>query len=101
MRYRGKIAPAPHAHPFVRRLVNEANRHGILLHEVADKAGVTRAAISKWRHQVTPHLVGLIACLNVVGLDLAVVPRRDGGRHDDTQPQPAGNAGSQQEARIA
>lgn len=73
VRFRGRSPIPKSAHPFVRRLVAEANQQKIFLYEVADRAGVTRQAISRWRYSVTPHLVSLIACLNAVGLDLAVV----------------------------
>ena len=70
--------PCPEtAHPLVRRLFDEMNREGVLLHELAELSGVQVQTISKWRYSVVPHLVGLIACLNALGCDLGVVRMRE------------------------
>ena len=75
--WRGRYPVPAHAHPFVRRMFEEMNKQTVLLYELSERAGVTRQAISQWRYSRTPHMTGLVACLNVLGLDLSVVRRRD------------------------
>ena len=74
---RGRIPIPRNAHPLVRALVEEANRQRLLWQEVADKSGVTRQALSKWRHCVNPHFVGFLAAANALNLDVRLVRRDD------------------------
>lgn len=76
--YRGRIPLPPHAHPLVKQLIVHANQQKTFLHEIAERAGIASHTLSNWRYQSTPHLVGLIAALNVLGLDLAIVHRKEG-----------------------
>jgi hypothetical protein len=74
---RGRLKPPAHCHPLVKAIYAEANRQRAFLYEVAGRAGVTRAAISRWGHQRHPHLAGLEAVANALGLELALRTRRE------------------------
>lgn len=71
-RWRGKIPIPPNAHPLVRRLIQECNAQRTTLTEIAQRSGVGRQTISLWRYRAAPNLDNLIACFNVLGLDLIV-----------------------------
>lgn len=77
---RGKIPIPKHAHPLVRRLIEECNRQRVFLHEVADAAGIKRQTISKWRYSVNPHFVLFIAAANVLGLELRLIENNQSRR---------------------
>lgn len=74
---RGKTPIPSHAHPLVRDLIREANKQGAYLHEIAERAGLKRQTISKWRYCVNPHFIGFIAAANALGLDVKLVKARD------------------------
>jgi hypothetical protein len=71
--WRGRMPFPKHAHPFVRMLMVEANKRKLFLHELCEQAGISKSTADNWRYATTPHMGALIAALNVVGLDLAVV----------------------------
>lgn len=78
-RWRGRLPIPPHAHPLVRRFFRELNREQTLLSEVAARSGVSSFTMSDWRNRRSPLLTTFIAALNVVGLDLSIVPLREQG----------------------
>lgn len=71
-RWRGKLPVPPHAHPLVRRLIEEANRQKTTLTEIAKRAGLRRGTISGWRYNRTPCVADLEAAFNVLGLTMWV-----------------------------
>lgn len=75
-RWRGKLPIPQHAHPLVRRLIEEANEQKTTLTEIAERAGLRPGTVSDWRYSRAPTVPNLIAAFNVLGLDLSVVPRR-------------------------
>lgn len=75
-RWRGKIPIPPHAHPLVRGLCERANAQMTTLSEVADRAGLRRKTLSDWRYRRTPKIDDLVAALNVLDFDLAIVERK-------------------------
>lgn len=77
-RWRGRLPVPPRAHPLVRRLYEAMNRERVLVSEVAERAGLDPGTVSEWRYRRSPCLTSLIAALNVMGLDLAVVARKGG-----------------------
>jgi len=76
-RWRGKIPVPPKAHPLVRALIEEMNAQRVTLTEMAERSGVSRATISEWRYRSAPCVETLVACFNVLGLDLVVRPVRE------------------------
>lgn len=74
-RWRGRYRIPENAHPLVRRLFVELNARRMTLAELSLAAGVKVQTIRHWAHRHNPHIVDLIACLNVLGLDLAVQTR--------------------------
>lgn len=76
-RWRGKLPIPAHAHPLIRRLFVELNAQHTTVTEVAERSGLRRATISDWRYRQEPRVSDLDAVLNVLGLELAVRPRRD------------------------
>lgn len=88
-RWRGKHKVPEHAHPLVRQLIVEMNDQGRLIGEVAKEAGVRRNAVSDWRYMRLPRLDLLEAVLNVLGLELVILPRR-AMLEDDLHPSAAG-----------
>jgi len=55
-RWRGKIPIPVHAHPIVRRIIEEANHQQVTIGELAERAGCSRQAISGWRYSRNPNL---------------------------------------------
>lgn len=80
-RSRGRLKVPEAAHPLVKELIIEANRAGVTLCEMEEKAGLGSGTISEWRRRRSPGLCSVIAALNVLGLDLKIVPA------DDVKPQ--------------
>jgi hypothetical protein len=78
-RWRGKIAAAPHAHPLVRQLIEEANEQRVTITDLSIRTGIRRETISRWRQSSSPGVQNLIACFNVLGLELIVAPVKERG----------------------
>ncbi len=76
-RWRGKLPIPAHAHPLVRKLIEEANRQQTTLGEIAERANLRRETISEWRYRKEPRVSNLVAAFNVLGLDLIVAARRE------------------------
>lgn len=76
-RWRGKLKPPQHAHPLVRRLIEELNDQQTTMTEVAERAGLRRCAIGDWGRSYNPRVDHLEAALNVIGFELRVVERDD------------------------
>lgn len=74
-RWRGKHPVPAHAHPLVRTLIEELNQQNRLLGEVARRAGVRASTVSTWRYNRLPRLDLLEALLNVLGLELVILPK--------------------------
>ena len=68
---------APHAHPLVRRFFEIAEGQQIGITDIAERAGLGIATVSKWRNRHTPTVAAFEAALNVVGYELRIVPRTD------------------------
>lgn len=54
-------------HPFVRVLFEEMNRQRLSAQVVAERSGVAKDSIIKWRSEFSPRLTNIEACLAVVG----------------------------------
>jgi len=65
------------AHPHVRALFVEMNRHDMSCDTMAEQAGICRETLMNWRKGSHPKLRDIEACLNVVGLTLQAVPVRE------------------------
>ena len=59
------------AHPFVRRLIEEAQRQQIGLQDLAERAGISYDALRNWTRS-KPDIDTIQAALNAVGLELVV-----------------------------
>ncbi|RTL99751.1 hypothetical protein EJV44_04530 [Ancylobacter aquaticus] len=77
-RWRGRLPMPRHAHPLVRQLIMEMNARQMLVSEVAAEAGFRACTISEWRYRRIPKLDLLQAALNVLGLELVILPKRAG-----------------------
>lgn len=75
-RWRGRLPMPRHAHPLVRQLIMEMNARQMLVSEVAREAGFRACTISEWRYRNVPKLDLLEAALNVLGLELVILPKR-------------------------
>ena len=62
----------PKAHPLVQRLLQEMHDQKVPYELMCRRAGVSFWAVRKWRRGQIPEVSTLEACLNVVGLSLAV-----------------------------
>lgn len=69
-----KLAPAPKAHPFTKTLYAAMNEKQVGVVTMAERSGVNKNTIGKWRTRDVPQIEGLRACLQVVGLELRIVP---------------------------
>ena len=74
-RWRGKLPIPTKGHPLVRLLYEEMNRQKILISEVAERAGCSRETIGEWGWRKEPRLSVLIACFNVLGMELIAVDK--------------------------
>jgi hypothetical protein len=61
----------------VKTLFEAARERKISIREIEDGAGLGSNVIYCWRSKKEPLLGNVIAALNVVGLDLAVVPKQN------------------------
>lgn len=73
-RHRGRVKLPTNAHPVVHTLFTEMNGQMTTMAEVAERSGVNAHTIRGWRGRWVPTVANLDACLNVLGLRLAVVP---------------------------
>lgn len=71
-RWRGRIKAPATCHPLVRQFITTANDQMTTLQEIADRAGVSRVAISDWRNSRNPSIVTFNAALNVLGFELCI-----------------------------
>lgn len=71
-----KRVKAGHVHPLVEDFFGLADGGGWNYEHIAEKSGVTRQAIWRWKKYNSPQLTSLDACLNVVGYELAIRPKR-------------------------
>lgn len=71
-----RMACPPSAHPLVRRLYEEMRRQKMGVTDLAERTGVHRKTICRWRRDRSPNLVNVEACLNAFGLELAVRQKR-------------------------
>lgn len=67
----------PHCHPLVRTYVEELNRRMMTWGEAETAAGVACGTFRNWATKSMPSLDTFIAALNVVGLDLKIVPAEE------------------------
>lgn len=72
MRIYRKLSIPQHAHPLVKRLFVEMNRHQIGVLDMAERSGVNKNTIKDWRTRTVPTVDNFLACLNVLGLTLSV-----------------------------
>jgi transcriptional regulator with XRE-family HTH domain len=58
------------AHPLVKALFREMVKQRVTISDMADRSGIGRNAISKWRYCDTPTIINIEACFNVLGFEL-------------------------------
>lgn len=61
----------------VRYLFRRMEQEKISIKTMAWKSGYTGSTISNWRYRSMPRIDSIEACLNVLGLTLAVVKKKD------------------------
>lgn len=66
-----------HTHPVVTGLFAEMRAQRTTLERVAKPAGIERGTLGGWRRRHMPYLDMIDAALNVLGLELAIVPAGD------------------------
>lgn len=67
--------------PLVRQLFENLDRSGMQGIELTRKAGVDRGALHRWRYDLSgPTLANFKACLQVLGLELAIKPAKISGK---------------------
>lgn len=62
------------AHPLVKLLFAELNKHDMSVAKLAEKVGITSQTVILWRTATMPRTDILEACFNALGLTLAPVP---------------------------
>jgi len=67
----------PHAHPLVREFLGLLEAEGVSITDVADRAGLGRATLIKWKYRHAPTVVALEAALNVLGYRLAILLQKN------------------------
>lgn len=72
---RGGIKVPAHAHPVVREFIVAMNDQQTTYREVSDRSGVGVDTMRFWPSRHMPRLDLMDAALNVLDLELAVVPR--------------------------
>ncbi len=75
-RFRRQL-PAPHAHPFVRFVLEEMNRQRCGALDLEQRSGIARRNLDQWRTAHSPTLITIEAALGALGFELAIQPRRD------------------------
>ena len=76
-RWRGKLPIPQHSHPLVRQFFTELNEQQTTITEVANRSGHFRGTISDWRYNREPTISSFEAALNVLDLELKIVPKRE------------------------
>lgn len=71
------ISIPPATHPIVRRLFVEMNAQRIGVLDMSERSGINKNTFKDWRTRTVPTLDNIDACLNVLGLELAVRERKD------------------------
>lgn len=73
MRTFRRLTLPTHAHPLVRRLIEEMNWQRIGVLDMAERTGISKNTIKDWRTRTVPTIEALEACFNVLGMKLAPV----------------------------
>ncbi len=64
-------------HPLVRQLFTAMNARHVNKRWMAKKAGVNYTSMGDWQYRgYRPRLANIEACLNVLGYELAIVPKK-------------------------
>lgn len=71
-RFRPMSVPE-HAHPLVRKLIEEMNRQQCTYKTMTKRTGLHQDTIRRWRDKSTPRVGDLEACFTVLGKRLTVV----------------------------
>lgn len=66
---------APHAHPLVREFYHLLKEEDVTVTEVSLEAGVSRAAMVKWKSRHAPNVPTFEAALNALGYELTIRKR--------------------------
>lgn len=72
--WRGPIAVPQHAHPLVRRLVEEMNYQQLGVLDLAERSGIHKDSLKEWRGRAMPRLDLIDAAFGALGYELA--PRK-------------------------
>lgn len=71
------ITEAPHANPLVRKLIALMNEQKVSWYRLSELTKISRETFRTWRTTHNPRVDLLIACFNVLGYTLVVVPIED------------------------
>lgn len=66
-----------HVHPIVRFIFEEARRQNLSIQHLADKAGMDRVTILKWKDTHSPSLSNAEAALNALGHTIKIDKNND------------------------
>lgn len=77
MRQFRRLTVPDRAHPLVRRMFEEMNRQQLGMVDLAERSGVNKNTIKDWKDRSVPHVHNLVACFNVLGLELTVARRKE------------------------
>lgn len=76
--FRSGLCVPGNAHPLVRALYAEMIQLGLSEAEVERRAGISDGLLRSWRTAKSPQVANIAAALEVVGLQLIVVPMTKG-----------------------
>ena len=76
-RWAGRLTIPRRAHPLVKQLYQTMNKNKVMISDLSEPSGVSRATISDWRYTRTPSLATFEAVLNVLGYKLKIVKKDD------------------------
>lgn len=72
---KGPLTIPANAHPIVRGCFSEMIARGVSHAEMQAEAGIGIGTVTRWSTRNTPQLQTIEAALNVLGFELAIVPR--------------------------
>lgn len=77
--FRGPLPIPQHAHPLVRRLVEEMNERKMGVLDLAKISGIHKDSLKEWRNRALPRLDLIDAAFGALGYELAPRKREERG----------------------